>query len=908
MLTDFGIAHLLNSETHLTVTGTLIATLAFASPEQLSASTIDHRSDQYSLACTMFTLLTGTSPFAADHPGQVITGHLVKPWPSLRRTRADLPAALDQVLTRAASKSPNDRFDSCGDFAAALRRALPALVSARAHARPTMVNTPEISRLMAEFDQRGAEAKDHDLAGDTHRAVELMATLLTECTTAFGSTDSRTLTTRIAFTDYCLDTSAYLRAAYPAAGLVEDCVRVLGAQHAETLDAKYVVARLAGMSGDARRARDQLQALVAIADDVDADTLIKFRTRAAHWFGEAENYAAASDQLRSIVADSLRLLGPDHRRTLETRAYSAHSTGEAGNAEEAVSMCEAVLADYARVLGPEHPLTLDARSQLIRWTGEAGKPAEAVNLYRTLVADRSRIQGPDHPDTLDSRGGLARWTGEAGNPAEAVNLFRTVVADRSRIQGPDHTDTLNNRSWLARMTGEAGNPAEAVNLYRTVVADRSRIQGPDHTDTLDSRGGLARWTGEAGNPAEAVNLYRTLVADRSRIQGPDHTDTLNNRSRLARTTGEAGDPTEAVNLYRTVVADRSRIQGPDHTDTLNSRGAMARWTGEAGNPAEAAKQFQTLTADRSRIQGPDHTDTLDSRWGMARWTGEAGNTAEAAKQFQTLAADYTRVKGPDESDTLNSREWQAYWTGKALDAPEAAKQYRQLAFDRARVLGRDHKLTLDTRALFARWTGKAGNPAKAAEQFEILLPDQTRVLGPDHSGLYFLRSRLAYWKAEAIDLNAKVAVTDLADDPGIIVWLEMLMAAHLVGRPSPRPDRPWLSGLMTRFEPWIMDAVERRLRTAVEAQYPRLTCEFEATSLVEHLVRCARDSFDGNDMCDGKEEEWVCPDYLEYTSPFADSVRRIHKNADPKEQFLGASEWLNLTTTWPVIAYRIEDF
>ncbi|WP_067534769.1 serine/threonine-protein kinase [Nocardia crassostreae] len=58
-LTDFGIARLRDDTGHLTQTGTVTATLAYASPEQLTGATIDGRSDQYALACTMFQLLTG---------------------------------------------------------------------------------------------------------------------------------------------------------------------------------------------------------------------------------------------------------------------------------------------------------------------------------------------------------------------------------------------------------------------------------------------------------------------------------------------------------------------------------------------------------------------------------------------------------------------------------------------------------------------------------------------------------------------------------------------------------------------------------------------------------------------------------------------------------------------------------
>ncbi|QDP77946.1 protein kinase [Nocardia otitidiscaviarum] len=122
-LTDFGIARLRDDTGHLTQTGTVTATLAYASPEQLTGATLDGRSDQYSLACTLFQLLTGSVPFEGTSPAAVIRGHLQER-PRLPSTlRADLPPAVDGVLARALSKRPQDRYHSCTEFANAAERA-----------------------------------------------------------------------------------------------------------------------------------------------------------------------------------------------------------------------------------------------------------------------------------------------------------------------------------------------------------------------------------------------------------------------------------------------------------------------------------------------------------------------------------------------------------------------------------------------------------------------------------------------------------------------------------------------------------------------------------------------------------------------------------------------------------------
>ncbi|MEV4125921.1 protein kinase [Nocardia sp. NPDC049707] len=122
-LTDFGIARLRDDTGHLTQTGTFTATLAYASPEQLTGASLDHRSDQYSLACALFWLFTGSGPFAATNPAAVIQGHLQGTPPALSSVRPGLPYQLDAVLAKAMAKRPEDRFASCSEFALAAKQA-----------------------------------------------------------------------------------------------------------------------------------------------------------------------------------------------------------------------------------------------------------------------------------------------------------------------------------------------------------------------------------------------------------------------------------------------------------------------------------------------------------------------------------------------------------------------------------------------------------------------------------------------------------------------------------------------------------------------------------------------------------------------------------------------------------------
>lgn len=119
LLADFGIARRMGETTRLTATSMTVGTVAYAAPEQLMGEAVDGRADQYSLAATAFELLTGSPPYLHDNPAAVISQHITAPPPQIAGRRPDL-ADLDPVLSRALAKSPDDRFGSCAEFAAAL--------------------------------------------------------------------------------------------------------------------------------------------------------------------------------------------------------------------------------------------------------------------------------------------------------------------------------------------------------------------------------------------------------------------------------------------------------------------------------------------------------------------------------------------------------------------------------------------------------------------------------------------------------------------------------------------------------------------------------------------------------------------------------------------------------------------
>ncbi|MFJ6047587.1 protein kinase [Streptomyces sp. NPDC092307] len=123
---DFGVAALLGAGTHphLTQEGMTVGTPAYISPEQCLANTVSPAADIYALACVLYELLTGRTPFTASDDRSYLWHHVHSEPPSVRALRPDVPEEVEQLLQGMLAKESEQRLAAAAVYETLLPHAL----------------------------------------------------------------------------------------------------------------------------------------------------------------------------------------------------------------------------------------------------------------------------------------------------------------------------------------------------------------------------------------------------------------------------------------------------------------------------------------------------------------------------------------------------------------------------------------------------------------------------------------------------------------------------------------------------------------------------------------------------------------------------------------------------------------
>lgn len=142
MLTDFGIAKVLDGEEDLTSENIMMGTAKYLSPEQVRGDSLDARADLYSLGLVMYECLAGKVPFVGKNDTETALARLHRDATDLAQHRPDIDPDATRLITRLIAREPKDRYSDAAQAATALRR----IIETRKSSTPADTKRPNGDR------------------------------------------------------------------------------------------------------------------------------------------------------------------------------------------------------------------------------------------------------------------------------------------------------------------------------------------------------------------------------------------------------------------------------------------------------------------------------------------------------------------------------------------------------------------------------------------------------------------------------------------------------------------------------------------------------------------------------------------------------------------------------------------
>lgn len=640
-ITDFGLAQV-QSEASLTLTGDLVGTLRYMSPEQALGKRvqIDHRTDIYSLGVTLYELLTLAPAFDGEDRQELLR-HVAfaEPRPP-RRINGAIPNELETIVLKALEKNPGDRYATAQAFADDLRRYL--------------LHEPIRARRSSLVLRARKVARRHPGVTVTAALALVVGLLLGVVGLAVNSRMVRQEQRR---TQDALDRAEREKATAEkekaGAKAVRDFLTYnLLAQAAPRAQAEALLRN--GGTAAATKPYPTIRELLDIAagelvaEKIDTQfpgqplvqaEILKTIGEAYSGIGE---YRLAISHLERARDLHMRELGPDHLDTLTTMESLAKThldSRKPAGAAEAVRLLEQVRDRRVDKLGPDDPATLESMNNLARSYFALKLHDEALRLREPIVRLRKAKYGPDNPNTLASMFNLANSYAALGRYPEALQLHAETLARRKARLGDNHPDTIQSMNNLANCYSELDQHTEALKLHEEVLAWRRSNLDPDHPDSLRSMNNVAVTYSALGLHADALRLHEKTLAVRKEKLHLDHPDTIQSMNALAWLLANAPgrtlrDPDKAL-----VLAKQAVELAPNRGDYWNTLGAAYYRAGDWKNAVSA------LNASMKLRKRDDSTDFFFLA--MAYW--QLGEKHEA-RMWYDKAVQWMKKNRPNDAD------------------------------------------------------------------------------------------------------------------------------------------------------------------------------------------------------------------------------------------------------------------
>jgi serine/threonine protein kinase len=714
-VTDFGLAHC-QSQAGLTLTGDLVGTLRYMSPEQALAKRvlIDHRTDVYSLGVTLYELLTLEPAFAGRDRQELLRQIAFEEPVPPRRLNKAVPPELETIVAKATEKNPEERYATAQELADDLGRWLKD--------EPIRARRATLAGRARKWFRR-------------HPAVGWSAAVILAVTAVVSAASTLRVTQEIGRKEAALEQATEQktialhkeaeaeRAARDAQAVTDFLIDVLGASAPE---------RALGRNLTVAEVLANAEATIDRAFPDQPLTEATLRHTIGSTYSLLGQYDKAERHLRQAGDVRTRLLGAEHRDTLRSRNNLAVVLLEWGKLPEARRILDETLERRTRRFGPDDADTLQSVSGLANVLVEQGHYREARRLREQVVERLTALKGPEHPDTLTAKGALADVFADLGHLREAAEIQEQILAQSRRRRGPRHPDTLLAMYNTGKLLISRGRLADArQRLAATLALDR-QVHGPEHRDTLGTMTALADALMRLGRFKETRDLLDQAIPVQRRLLGDTHPVTMEAQNILASVLHHQARWSEERKLRETMVKLREDNFGPEHPGTLRMQSNLAELLWEQGLQQEAVKRLRAVVDVRRRVLGPDHPATLLATNRLAAKLWRQGQLAEAARMLDETVRRFKEQLGPDQQDTLAAlmNRGNVYVAQRRF--AEARKLFEEVVQRRQATLGPEHPDTLDAMSDLASALMDLGRPDEALARHQRVLALRQKVQGPEH--------------------------------------------------------------------------------------------------------------------------------------------------------------------------------
>ena len=601
---DFGVARVMQGDMQLTaapqtMTGQLIGTLRYMSPEQVGGDpqAIDTRSDVYALGVILYELLSGRPPYDLD-------GRAIPDAAGIIRDRS--PTALssinrlyrgdiDTIVGKALEKDPDRRYQSAAEMARDIELALAD--------KPIVARPPSAAYQFHKFVKRNKAI----VAGVAGIILALVLGMIGTTATMLQYRAQRNEAARQA------------RIAEAVNEFLNQDLLAMASPSNEP-DRDLTVRQALDNASQRIHGRFADEPLVRAA-------ILTTIGQAYSGLGE---YGPSEAHFREALDLHRSTLGESDPRSIRSVGQLATALRNLNRDDEAETLYVEALRLGGAALAPDDNIVLTAKNNLGLLFFNQHRLAEAVPLFVEVLRARERTLGEEHAETMAALNNLAIAYERLGRYEESEALQKRDYEISLRLLGEQHPDTMQSMHNLAVLYATMGRFDDSEAMYRRTLELRRRVQGEQHPDTLTTMGSLVVLYLKMQRYEDAERMGRESAAATEAALGPEHEHTIYVMYHHAAALGFLHRAEEAEALFQRALELCRRILGERHIETAFCELALGRFLRQERRFDEARALGEHSYDIFNDVYGPLHEYTLRSVDLMAGVYDDWGRPDDAA--------------------------------------------------------------------------------------------------------------------------------------------------------------------------------------------------------------------------------------------------------------------------------------